>query len=144
VVDVDALESGTGRCELEDVGQISVDTAAMLACDASITRIVTKGRAEPLDVGRATPLISAALRKALVERDGGCRFPGCDRPPSWCDGHHVVHWSDGGRTCLGNMLLLCRRHHGLIHRGAFSVRMIDGRPTFFRADGSVLEDRAPP
>lgn len=46
---------------------------------------------------------------------------------------------------MANLLLLCRRHHGLVHEhGGFSLELMDGRPVFRRADGSVLEDRAPP
>jgi HNH endonuclease len=75
-------------------------------------------------------------------RDGRCRFPGCDRPPPWCDGHHIVHWADGGPTALANLVLLCRRHHRLVHHG-FTVEMNDGRPVFRREDGSTLEERVP-
>ena len=59
----------------------------------------------------STRTIPSALRRALVVRDGGCSFPGCDRPPGWCDAHHRVHWADGGETRLDNLVLLCRRHH---------------------------------
>jgi hypothetical protein len=37
-----------------------------------------------LDVGRTRRLFVGALRHALELRDGGCAFPGCDRPPRWC------------------------------------------------------------
>jgi predicted restriction endonuclease len=60
-------------------------------------------------------VISGALRKALVVRDRGCRFPGCDRPPDWTDAHHIQHWADGGETRMENLLLLCRRHHRMVH-----------------------------
>ena len=83
------------------------------------------------------------LRSAV--RDRYCRFPGCDRLHPWCDAHHVVHWADGGLTALRNLILLCRRHHRLIHtRGGFRLELVDGRPLFKRPDGSLLEDRAPP
>lgn len=102
-----------------------------------------KGSSEPLDVGRKTPVISAALRRALAVRDRGCRFPGCDRPRSWCDAHHVVHWADGGATELANLVLLCRRHHTLTH-GPFRAEMSETGPVFRRPDGTIIEDRAPP
>jgi hypothetical protein len=143
-VDLETLEGRTGRrCELDEAGVITPEAARRLACDASVARIVTAGRSEPLDAGRRTPVVSPALRRALVIRDGGCRFPGCGRPQGWCDAHHVVHWADGGTTALSNLVLLCRAHHRAVHR-VFGVRMVRGRPVFLRPDGSVLEDRAPP
>jgi hypothetical protein len=97
-----------------------------------------------LDVGRRTSVVSPALRRALAVRDGGCAFPGCDRPYAWCDAHHVRHWAHGGETALSNLVLLCRPHHRSMHARGFGVAMSDGRPTFTRRDGMPLEDRAPP
>ncbi|HEX2089584.1 MAG TPA: HNH endonuclease signature motif containing protein [Actinomycetota bacterium] len=78
-------------------------------------------------------------------RDKSCRFSRCGRPASWCDVHHIRHWADGGETSLANCVLLCRRHHQLVHEDGFSVEMTDQGPLFRRADGSVIEDnRAPP
>jgi hypothetical protein len=131
--------------ELDHVGPIDAETARRLACDASITRVVMSGRSEPLDVGRKTPVIPPAMRRAVIVRDRHCRFPGCDRPHAWCDTHHVVHWADGGPTATSNLLLLCRRHHRMVHaRGRFTLELLDGRPVFRRADGSLLEERPPP
>jgi hypothetical protein len=136
--------AGTCRSpELEHTGPIGVDTARRWACDAIISRVVLNARSEPIDVGRRTPTVPAPMRRALVMRDGGCRFPGCDRPPAWSDAHHVVHWASGGPTALSNLVLLCRRHHRMVHAG-FSVEMTPGGPEFRRFDGSLLEDRAPP
>lgn len=129
--------------ELEHTGAIDHESVRRLACDASLTRIVLSAGSEPLDVGRKTPVVSSAIRRAVITRDRHCRFPGCDRPQSWCDAHHVRHWADGGVTSLANLVLLCRRHHAMVHRG-FSLEMVNGRPVFRRGDGSVLEDRAPP
>jgi len=85
------------------------------------------------------------MRRAVIARDVVCRFPGCDRPHSWCDAHHVQHVSDGGPTSLANLVLMCRRHHQMIHdRGGFSLAHEQGTPVFRMPDGSVLEDRAPP
>ena len=131
--------------ELDHAGPVDPELGRRIVCDGSIRRVVLSGRSEPLDVGRRTPVVSPALRRAVIVRDRGCRFPGCDRPHSWCDAHHVVHWADGGPTSLTNLLLLCRRHHRTIHeRGGLSLALEDGRPVFRRPDGSVMEDRAPP
>jgi len=133
-------------CELEHTGPVSMETARMLLRDCSVARVVLDGRSEPLDVGRRTKVVSASMRRAVVLRDRHCRFPACDRPPSWSDAHHVVHWTKGGPTALNNLILLCRRHHRLIHHNKFRVEMVDGGPVLSRADGSVLDavDRAPP
>jgi hypothetical protein len=74
-----------------------------------------------LDIGRATRLVPAGMRRALVLRDGGCRFPGCDRPPQWTDAHHLHPWAQGGATRLPNLLLLCRHHHTTVHEGGWRL-----------------------
>lgn len=146
VVDLEALEGRAGRrSELDHVGPIHPEVVRRLACDASITRIITQGASEPLDVGRRTAVVPAPMRRAVIVRDRTCRFPGCDRPPPWCDAHHIRHWADGGATAVSNLLLLCRRHHRLVHQPAgFRLELMDGRPVFKRPDGSIIEDRAPP
>lgn len=117
VVDLDALQGRGGRAELPDTGPITPEAARRLACDSSVCRVITRGRSAVLDVGRRTRVVPAALRRALVVRDRGCRAPGCDRPPRWCDAHHLIAWVDGGRTDLANLILLCRRHHRMVHEG---------------------------
>jgi hypothetical protein len=131
--------------QLDHVGPVTDEVARRLACDASVRRVVLSGRSEPLDVGRKTSVVPPSMRRVVIVRDRHCRFPGCDRPHTWCDAHHVVHWADGGPTAAQNLVLLCRRHHRLIHeRGGFRLELLDGRPVFRRPDGSLLEDRAPP
>jgi len=142
-LDLEALQGRVGRSELQGWGTVTPATARRLACDAKVSRVITAGASQPLDVGRSTKVVPPALRRALIARDAGCGFPGCGRPPSWCDAHHVRHWADGGRTALDNLVLLCRPHHRAIHRG-FRVAMVAGRPVFSRPDGTPLEDRAPP
>jgi hypothetical protein len=142
-LDLEALEGRAGRSALAEAGPITSETARRIACDANVSRVITDARSQPLDVGRASKVVPSALRRAVVVRDGGCRFPGCGRPPGWCDAHHVRHWADGGETALNNLVLLCRPHHRLIHRG-FGVEMVEGLPSFRRPDGSPLGDRAPP
>ena len=145
-VDAAAFQNAEGAAELDHTGPVNPQVARRLACDASVMRVVMAGRSEPLDVGRRTPVISPAIRRAVIVRDRHCRFPGCDRPHAWCDAHHVVHWADGGPTAVPNLLSLCRRHHRLVHRpGGFRLELMDGRPVFRRSDGSLLaEDRGPP
>jgi hypothetical protein len=145
-VGADALQGASGgSSELDHVGPFPPESAKRLACDASVMRVVMAGRSEPLDVGRKTPVVPPAMRRAVVVRDRSCRFPGCDRPHTWCDAHHVVHWAEGGPTAMPNLVLLCRRHHRMVHqRGGFRLELLEGRPVFRRPDGSRLEDRAPP
>lgn len=138
VVDAETLAKRQGKmCELARIGTISPEAARRLACDAGVSRVIVGPKSEPLDVGRTMRTVSAAQRRALTVRDGRCRFPGCDRPPPWCDGHHVKHWADGGETKLDNLVLLCRRHHSLVHEGGFGVG--EG-PIFTRPDGSRIDD----
>ncbi len=136
VVDLDTLV-GTGgtRCDLAFTGPVAPDAARQLLCDASLSRIITKGPTEPLDVGRAVRTVTPAIRRALIIRDGGCRFPGCDRPPAWCDAHHITHWINGGQTSLGNLVLLCRHHHTIIHQGRFRIAVTEGAIRFERVAG---------
>ena len=143
-VDADALAAPRGAGELDHAGPAGVKIVRRLACDASVMRVVLAGRSEPLDVGRRTPVVSPSMRRAVIARDRRCRFPGCDRPHTWCDAHHVVHWADGGPTALANLLLLCRRHHRMVHWGRFRLELSNGRPVFRRHDGSALVERAPP
>jgi hypothetical protein len=131
--------------ELDHVGPVRGEIVRRLACDAAVMRIVMAGASQPLDVGRRTPVVPPAMRRAVIARDRCCRFPGCDRPHPWCDSHHCVHWADGGVTALANLVLLCRRHHRLVHEpGGFRLEVLGGVPVFRRPDGTVLEDRSPP
>ncbi len=102
-------------------GPISARTAELVMCEASVATALLDDEGVPLNVGREHRLFTPGLRKALAIRDGGCAFPGCGLPPSWCDAHHVDHWEHGGHTCLDNGVLLCRRHHTLIHHGGWEV-----------------------
>ena len=85
---------------------------------------------QPLEVGRASRVVSAAQRAALAIRDGGCALAGCDRPPAWCEAHHLRHWLHGGPTNLENLALVCRAHHRAVHEGGWRLtRDPDGRLT---------------
>jgi hypothetical protein len=127
------------RCELEDEHTLAVETARRLGCDCAIVGIVEDEDGEPLDVGRKTRSISPALQRALKSRDGGCRFPGCNRT-RFTEGHHVAHWANGGETKLSNLITLCWFHHRLVHEGGFGLRATDDSVfVFTRPDGSRVE-----
>jgi hypothetical protein len=86
--------------------------------------------------------ISPALRRALVRRDRGCRFPGCGN--RFCDAHHIVHWADGGTTTLANTVLLCRSHHRAVHESGYRIEVGDGTELMFIApDGRPLREVPP-
>jgi hypothetical protein len=123
-VSLDVLQGRSAEpCELEDGTVISPETARRIACDAGVSRVITKGESEVLDLGRSTRVVPPALRRALALRDKGCTHPGCERPHHWCDAHHVVHWADGGETSLENLVLLCRRHHRVAHEASERKRL---------------------
>ncbi|MEX7473616.1 DUF222 domain-containing protein [Mycobacterium adipatum] len=112
-------------------GPVSAATADLIACDSTLTNVIVDFSGVPLDVGRAERLFTLAIRKALGVRDGGCAHPGCGRPVSWCDAHHIQPWSDGGSTSLDNGVLLCRLHHSLIHHGGWQVYLGRDRHPWF-------------
>ncbi|GGL13128.1 HNH endonuclease signature motif containing protein [Mangrovihabitans endophyticus] len=130
-VPFDVLNQKLGIGTLDSGERVHPETVRRLACDARLLPVVLGGEAQVLEAGRARRLATGALRRALVVRDRGCTFPGCDRPPRWCEGHHLVHWADGGPTNLTNMALLCGYHHRLVHREGWQVRLgPDARPEF--------------
>ncbi|MEX2529378.1 MAG: HNH endonuclease, partial [Gemmatimonadota bacterium] len=128
---------------LEDGTRVSAETSRRLACDASVVRVTHAADGSILDLGRKTRTLSPALRRALEIRDGGCRFPGCGL--RFTEGHHIVHWENGGETRLSNLVSLCRRHHRAVHEEGFRVQVFsDGRLRFLDRLGWPLPDCAPP
>jgi hypothetical protein len=115
-------KEGALPAELEWAGPIVDDMARRLGCDAVCSTVEIGPDGVPLTVGRATRTVPPSIRRALVVRDRGCCFPGCDRPPAWTDGHHLVHWADGGETALENLVLLCRPHHRLVHEEGWTLQ----------------------
>ena len=116
-VDVATLNKlpGSPAAELEWAQPIPAETARRLACDCSITPVFRGVESHQVEAGHTGRAIPAPMKRALVARDKGCRFPGCDRPPAWTDGHHLEHWADGNPTLPWNLVLLCRRHHYRVH-----------------------------
>lgn len=106
----------TSTGEVLDAG-----AARRFACTADLIPVVLGGPSQPLDVGRRERLATKAIRAAVILRDGGCTFPGCDRPPGFCEVHHVRPWWSGGKTSLTNSALLCPRHHQSVHRQGYTA-----------------------
>jgi hypothetical protein len=121
------LDARRGRGFLD--GQhdpVSLATVERVACAAGTVALLIDAAADnagqPLNLGRERRLFSRAQRLALAARDGGCRWPGCERPPSWCEAHHIEHWQrDGGRTDVADGILLCRHHHLLAHNNGWEI-----------------------
>ena len=130
---------GAPAADLELSLPISSRCVERIACDCKVTRILLDADSMVIDVGRSKRLISGARRTALNQRDRHCRWPGCDRPPSWSESHHLKHWIDGGGSDLPNLVLLCHRHHWLVHEGLWQiVKQQDGNyltvPPPYRVD----------
>ena len=133
----------TGAGTLDSGLPLSAEATRRLACDCQVIPAVLGSHGEPLDMGRAMRDASPAIRRALDIRDGGCAFPGCDRPPKWCVVHHIWHWEDGGPTSCANCVLLCGHHHRVVHHHGWDVRIeADGLPSFYPPTW-IDPDRAP-
>ena len=118
---------GAPAAELDWGFPISGVALRRIACDAELTPILLAANGDPLYVGRTRRTAPPRLRRALEQRDRRCIWPGCNRPPEQCDGHHERLWANGGRTGIKQMHLLCRRHHRMVHTGYRLERRPDGR-----------------
>jgi hypothetical protein len=125
---VDQLEARTGVVTTAHGGLISVRQALQIAAEADIVPVVVGDAGGVLGYGLSRRTASIGQRRALAARDGGCSFPGCDRPPDWCETHHVIAWADGGRTDIENLTLLCGFHHREHHKRGWSCHMSNGIP----------------
>jgi len=131
-VDHLALTEGKGRSGLP------IDSVKRLCCDGNTITIVEDTNGEPLNIGRKSRTVPTGVKRALHARDKHCRFPGC-RNSRFVDAHHIHHWSAGGETSLENLLLLCGKHHRLVHEGGFRiVRDYQDQWVFTRPDGIAV------
>jgi hypothetical protein len=143
VVEADDLYAVRTAKYLDGV-PLSPRVAAAILCDSVMHRTVVDPAGAILDYGRATRTISAPLWSALVVRDQGCRFPGCDREPRWCEAHHVVWFSEGGETSIWNLVLLCTRHHHQLHDKGWKAKLLpDATFEVTHPSGFTLSSRAP-
>ncbi|HEY0492662.1 MAG TPA: DUF222 domain-containing protein [Candidatus Dormibacteraeota bacterium] len=117
---------GAPAAELQAVGPIANETAQRLACDATVSWLLGGAEMEQ-ETSHEHRQIPPSIRRALVARDKDCVFSGCHRPPDWCDGHHIKWWTRGGETKLENLVLVCGRHHWMVHEGGWTIERIGGR-----------------
>ena len=133
-----------GDTHIQNGPHVSAETSERIACDCSKVEIEECAHGEPLSIGRRSRTIPPTIYRALRARDGGCRFPGCTNH-RYVDGHHIVHWRNGGDTALGNLVLLCRHHHRLVHEGGFDCRKPkDGEIYFLDRRKQRLPDNPTP
>ncbi len=145
-IDLDTLNErhgGLAHVGSRNIG-VALKDAMVLCCHPTVTRIVTAGESMVVDVGRATRAVSPKLEKTIRHRDGHCRFPGCAMPATFTDVHHVVWWSRGGRTDRNNLVLLCRRHHRMIHHDWTVTGDPNHTLTFTNPNGRQFTSEPPP
>ena len=114
---------------------LHLETMRRLACDGGLVAVVEDPKGDPLSVGRKTRAIPPSTRRALVSRDRHCQFRGCTHD-RYVEGHHIVHWAQGGETKLDNLVLLCSRHHRSVHEFGYRIRRSgDGSFEFMEPTG---------
>jgi hypothetical protein len=145
VIDVEGTDlDDEAIARLLDGPRLDAATLERLLCDSGLHRVLMRGASSILDYGRTTYTVPPSLWAALGLRDEHCRFPGCDRPISWCEAHHVRPWHRGGHTKLSNLVLLCSRHHHLVHRRGWSMRLDnDATVVVSTPDGRILTSSLP-
>ena len=112
-------------------------TTETLLCDCILHKVIRDGETLPTSYGRATYTVPANLFRHMAARDGGCRYPGCERPVTYTEGHHIHYWENGGPTDLDNLMLFCNRHHHLVHRQDIQVKLLPNADAHFTwPDGS--------
>ncbi len=136
-LDQDVLApDGQMAATLDDGTRVSAETFRRIACDAALVPTCTASATAPtagvLDIGRRTRAIPSAIRRALWVRDRGCRFPGCPHT-RFLHGHHIRHWLHGGSTSLDNLVLLCPRHHRMVHEDGFAIAVATDGTLVFRS-----------
>jgi hypothetical protein len=143
-VDAKVLAGEAGMAELDNTTAIAMQTAQRLACDSRWYIVVDGPGGIPLGIGRVSRSIPPYLAREIRHRDGGCRFPGCERK-LWTNIHHQKPWAEGGPTDMDNLLVLCGPHHRLVHEGGWEVR---GDPNdaleFVSPDGRTFREGPTP
>jgi len=136
-----------GQPETSTGGLISSRLLGRFACDAVLHAVLLTKDGAILNAGRDVRTATSAQRRALVARDRGCVIPGCTMPAHACEAHHVLWFRRGGRTDIGNLVLICSRHHTEVHNGIWELRLIGGLPqarppAWLRADRPWIRNTA--
>jgi hypothetical protein len=128
-IGVEELLAKAGIAETIDGSTLTADQLLRIADQAEIWPTIIDSNGVPLALGRTRRIATRGQTMALIAREGGCSFPGCDHPPQWCDRHHIIDWIDGGPTDLDNLTLLCRYHHTHFPQKGWTCRINeDGLP----------------
>jgi hypothetical protein len=128
---------------LADGTCVSAETARRLSCDCGVVEVVEDEHGVPLSVGRKRRTIPGSMKRALLQRDRTCRFPGCGNR-LYLEAHHLVHWADGGETSLQNMVCYCSFHHRYVHEYGCSIELHADGPHFLDRRGRRILDAPPP
>jgi len=146
IIDLDTLEGRAGHpAVIQGGGFLTAEDVRRLACDANISRVFTDRDGVILDMGRLVRTATPGQWRFMRLRDGGCTWPGCDRPPSWCQAHHIIWWENGGLSDVSQMTLLCGHHHHQIHDAGWHLeRLDDGGLSFTGPDGRTIIRPPPP
>jgi hypothetical protein len=134
-VDQSALAGDVGR------SSVPIETVKRLCCDGHTVVMTETKDGEPLSIGRKSRVVPKGIERAVRARDKNtCRFPGCGNR-RFVDIHHIDHWADGGETVVNKLMLLCSKHHTLVHEGGFRIdRDFQGNWSFYRPDGVAVPD----
>ncbi|HEX3606540.1 MAG TPA: DUF222 domain-containing protein [Candidatus Dormibacteraeota bacterium] len=119
-------EPGSPGAEIRGAGHVIGEVARRLACDSVITELREDREGRPVSIGEPEATVKASVRRKVIARDGGCRFPGCTRPVEWCDVHHTVWRSRGGSSRVEDLVLVCRFHHRCLHEGGWRIERGEG------------------
>ena len=101
--------------------------------------VLEDGQGKVLNVGRKTRVIPTAVRRAHKARDGCCQYPGCSQS-RYVEGHDIIHWADGGETKLDNLVLICTRHHRLVHEFGYRISKTPIGFEFVKLGGRVAKN----
>lgn len=134
-VDQSALAGEVGR------SSVPIETVKRLCCDGQTVTLTETKDGEPLSIGRKSRVVPKGIERAVRARDRNtCRFPGCHNS-RFVDIHHIEHWADGGETAVDKLLLVCEKHHTLLHEGGFRIdKDFQGNWAFYRPDGIAVPD----